>query len=232
MLAVVKAGVHQRIEGWVMTDNNSGEVIALQAGGDRQRDLHLPAFRAYWDSMRKMGDVPRRADIDPRGIEPLLENAMIIEKVAPGLARMRIAGTALSDLLGMEVRGMPLSALIDPQDRDTLADMLADLFERPATLDLSLKAETGLGRPVMNARLLLLPLRSDLGDISRALGCFVTNGMIGRTPRRFRIQNSEITPVALPAEGRLARGFEEAPAPFTAEIPEHRGERPYLRVVK
>ena len=35
--------------------------------------------------------------------------------------------------------------------------------------------------PALAATLIVLPLRSDLGDISRALGCFVTDGPIGVT---------------------------------------------------
>ena len=35
--------------------------------------------------------------------------------------------------------------------------------------------------------MVLLPLRSDLGDIDRVLGGIALNGQIGRTPRRLEI---------------------------------------------
>ena len=57
--------------------------------------------------------MPRRAEIDPRGIENALEYAFILERIAPGMARIRLAGIHLSDLMGMEVRGMPLTSFID-----------------------------------------------------------------------------------------------------------------------
>jgi hypothetical protein len=34
-----------------------------------------------------------------------------------------------------------------------------------------------------------LPLRDDMGDITRAVGCLVTEGHIGRTPRRFTVDS-------------------------------------------
>ena len=48
----------------------------------------------------------------------------------------------------------------------------------------------------MHATLVMLPLRSDLGDVSRALGCLVTRGVSGRAPRRFEIMSCRATPVA------------------------------------
>ena len=38
------------------------------------------------------------------------------------------------------------------------------------------------------ARMLLLPLKSDLGDVTRAMGAIVTDGAIGRNPRRMVIE--------------------------------------------
>ena len=174
------------------------DLQALGAGAaSRRRAADLRKFIDYWSAMRRDGDVPLRTEIDPRGIESLLSNAFIVEKVAPGIARLRIAGTHLSDVMGMEVRGMPLSALIAPEDRAQLADAMVDLFERPATLRLELTAPGGVRRPALAATLIVLPLRSDLGDISRALGCFVTSGQIGATPRRFRIVDCQVAPIDL-----------------------------------
>ncbi len=107
-----------------MDNCNPSDVVALGPNSGLSREKHLGAFVRYWESMRKLGDVPRRSDIDPRGIEPLLENALIVEKIALGLAWMRIAGSHLSDLMGMEVRGMPVSAFVEPAGREELADLL------------------------------------------------------------------------------------------------------------
>lgn len=212
------------------------------AGGGRRANLdgtqtaehaaQASALLRYWQSRRSDADVPRRADIDPRGIEPLLENALIAEKIAPGLARLRVAGTHLTELMGMEVRGMPLSAFIAPDDRARMADALTELFDRPAMVDMALASPGGRGKAALSGRLLLLPLRSDLGDVSRALGVLISDGQIGVGPRRFGIRSQKVTRLDLPAGGHAAAGFAEAPARFEPSSPRLESERPYLRLVK
>jgi len=166
------------------------------AGQPPRIEANLRALHAYWNEARRGQEVPKRADIDPRRIEPLLSNAFISERIAPGVTRLRVAGMHLSDIMGMEVRGMPLSCLISPPARDAFALHLVDLFDGPAALRMELRSPGALGRPEMRATLVMLPLRSDLGDVSRALGCLVTRGVSGRAPRRFEIMSCRATPVA------------------------------------
>ena len=215
------------------------DVVSIGRIGRGIRGKDLSALHSYWHSMRKNGDVPRRSDIDPRGIESLLENALIAEKIAPGLARLRIAGQHLSDIMGMEVRGMPVSAFIAPDHRDQLAEALTELFERPAVITLDLTSPGAMGCPEMQASLVLMPLRSDLGDVSRALGCLVSRGGIGRTPRRFditalRIEALSTSPPQIQehtGEAKL-RGLAEHQKPFAPGAPGLTSERPYLRLVR
>ncbi|MCQ0093004.1 PAS domain-containing protein [Roseovarius sp. M141] len=200
-------------------------------------------FIAYWQRTRRGGDVPRRSDIDPRGIEPLLSNAFILERIAPGLARMRIAGSHLTDLMGMEVRGMPVSAFITPAHRDALSHHLVRLFDQPAMIRLSLDSPGRPGAPGLKGDMLILPLRSDLGDISRALGCLVTQGNVGRGPRRMDITDVQITPLdrvipmivptCAPRRASIGRNVEAiSETTAKASSPQLKGERAYLRLVK
>ncbi len=218
-----------------MQDEVNYGKAALMHSGTRGKEKELAAFVAYWSNMRKGHTVPRRTDIDPRGIESVLENAFVAEKIAPGLARLRIAGTHLSDLMGMEVRGMPLSAFIAPEQRETLAELLVEVFDRPAIVKIHVEAPGGVGRRVLKGTLILLPLRSDLGDISRALGCFLTDGLIGRTPRRFNIVSHSVEPIGLQVEAAKSTsevaGFAEPALPYQSTPPQHKSERPYLRLV-
>ncbi|MEL7257107.1 MAG: PAS domain-containing protein [Pseudomonadota bacterium] len=208
------------------------KIVTIQTPVPAYRATELAEFEAYWNSMRRDGDVPMRTDIDPRGIESLLSNAFVAEKIAPGMARMRIAGTHLCDVMGLEVRGMPVSSLIDPEDRDRLADALVELFERPATLRLSLSSK---GPSRLAGTILLLPLRSDLGDISRALGCLVTHGAIGDTPRRFAITDCTVTPITSETSAPfidVAEGSAFDADANVADVPPLPSERPYLRLVR
>ncbi|SFN37967.1 hypothetical protein SAMN04487859_101268 [Roseovarius lutimaris] len=215
-----------------MQDDVISSVVPPRPGSadDRQAE-HMRAFRAYWNSMRKGHDVPRRSDIDPRRIEPLLSNAFIAERIAPGVTRLRIAGMHLSDLMGMEVRGMPLSSFIAPADRDNFALNLVDVFDRPAALRLDLRSKSGVGRPELTGTLILLPLRSDLGDVSRALGCLISKGQIGRASRRFEIVNSHVEPLVARVE---PNGMRALPGGLTdpRSSPVSKNSRDYLRVVK
>jgi hypothetical protein len=133
----------------------------------------------------------------------------------------------------MEVRGMPLSSFIAPAARERFALALVDLFERPARLEIDLLAKAGLGRPELTGRLMLWPLRSDLGDVSRALGCLVTRGEIGRASRRFEMEAVRVLPLGGAAVG-VAGPLEVMPGGLR-DAWRGRGAprgRAYLRVVK
>lgn len=206
----------------------------------------LAQVEAYWEALRGTRLMPKRSEIDPRGIEQALEYSFIVERIAPGIARMRIAGSHLSDLMGMEVRGMPLTAFIAPGSRRQVSDTLEEVFETPATCTLELRSPKASGTPPLDARLLLMPLKSDLGDVSRLLGALVSVGDIGRCPRRFDVSGVSVRPIKsaesviqtkpakpispMPISTPEASGFEEPKQVFETTTP--RRDAPYLRLVK
>ncbi|SFS55736.1 PAS domain-containing protein [Sulfitobacter marinus] len=193
----------------------------------------IAQVEAYWEGLRQDRLLPKRSDIDPRGIEAALEYAFILERVAPGVARMRIAGSHLSDLMGMEVRGMPITAFLSTESRRRFSDTLEELFSTPAVGTLALRNETGAAE----GRMVLLPLKSDMGDVTRMLGCFVTKGDIAADPCRFNIEDIQVRP--LMAQQPV---FDRAPQPPVADAPKAQrpvrqqctdgGSVPYLRLVK
>ncbi len=200
----------------------------------------ISQVEAYWEALRGAHLLPKRAQIDPRGIEAALEHAFILERIAPGIARMRVAGGHLSDLMGMEVRGMPLTSLFSPNARRQIADTLEDVFQTPATAMLHLTSPGGGGRAKLDARMVLLPLESDLGDVSRALGCLVSHGELGVAPRRFDVDKLIVRtivpgekvngPVHTPVRPAVAPGFNAPTVPFKGKNGKSRPH--YLRLVK
>lgn len=217
------------------------KVVNMTQFANSARYQPLREVDAYWDALRAGRLVPRRSDIDPRGIERALEFAFVLERIAPGLGRLRIAGSHLTELMGMEVRGMPLSALFTPESRDGISDGLEEVFSGPSKVEMALTSARAIGKPALEARLILLPLKSDLGDITRVLGCLVSHGALGRAPRRFDIAETQITPLLGDAQVLDQDGprYPEAPAPETArpglaEAPTRfeAGPRSYLRLVK
>ncbi|WP_160314466.1 PAS domain-containing protein [Candidatus Rhodobacter oscarellae] len=153
-------------------------------------EMKFPAIKqvdAYWEGLRDGRLMPNRAEVDPRGLENALEFALMLEMVAPGVARIRVAGMHLSDILGMEVRGMPLTAFFEPAARGKVADILQRVSQRPEVAEVQLSSPAGIGRPAINARLYLAPLSNEGRGGSRLLGCLQSHGGIGRTPRRFTV---------------------------------------------
>ncbi|WP_041527279.1 PAS domain-containing protein [Paracoccus aminophilus] len=197
-----------------------GEVVQLIDFDPIRPGQIIIELRAYWESLRKGRAIPERSDVEPRGIRNALDYAFILERIAPGAARFRLAGKHLIDLMGMEVRGMPFCSLLDPSSRGRLSDVLESVFKAPQVAEIRLDSPGGYGRPPLTARMLILPLRSDLGDVTRALGCIISEGEIGRTPRRFDIVSDEVVPV-IPGALALdpspsAAGFNEQPSPWRA----------------
>lgn len=220
----------------------------------KDADMTHPAIaqiEAYWEGLRGSRMAPLRSEVDPRGIDRALEYAFILERIAPNVARFRLAGMHLNDLMGMEVRGMPITAFLTPDGRNNFRDTLEHVFEQPAKARLKLVGETGLGRPALRGELVLLPLRSDLGDVSRALGCLVVEGRLGKAPHRFSIAATTVEaladgdmparrPTTYPAgtsQPERQQEFQEKSSPYTPSEPASGGStsegrgKPYLRLV-
>lgn len=183
----------------------------------RQRpSAKIDRIERYWNSVRGKRLVPSRCEIDPRGLEGVLGHAFILERITGGLARFRIAGTHLTEIAGLELRQMPLSALFLPGSRQVLSDALEAVFDEPAVVRLSITSPSGFGREALQGELILLPLRSDLGDVDRVLGGLVFEGKLGRTPRRIVIggqTRTSLTGFAGPAHVEDIAGGPRVPAP-------------------
>ena len=172
----------------------------MSTGNDRPRDgnvFELPSPRlqcsatidrieAYWNEVRGKRLVPSRCEIDPRGLDGALGNAFILERITGGLARFRIAGSQLTELAGLELRQLPLSALFVPASRDALSDALQSVFDEPALVRMTVASPAGFGRARLEGEMILAPLRSDLGDIDRVLGGIAYDGDPPRPPRSAR----------------------------------------------
>ena len=190
---------------------------------------------AYWSALRTGAGVPRRTQIDPRGLENILQYAFIVERIAPGIARFRLAGRHLSELAGMEVRGMVLTSFFTPAARTRIGAVLEHMFDAPAVAELTLTSEAKRWRPMTEARMILLPLENDAGQVTRALGVLIADEMPGDDHAlRFDLGTTALRPVSgvvpPPLPGILAgiqpaEGFAEAQEPLTGPVP-------HLRLVK
>lgn len=178
----------------------------------------------YWLSLPRTRGVPHRKDIDPVAMAGLLEDSFILERVAPGVARIRVAGRSVTKLLGVEPRGLPLTAAFLPQARAAMGQHLEAAFTTPAIVELPIEGPRAVGQPLLQGKILLLPLRDDHGRVSRVLGMLVMSGRRGIGGRRFAISQAA-APCIVPIVGLRAVKTHAAPAAVVSG----RQHRPSLR---
>ena len=156
----------------------------------------LRALHSYWNELRAGRTTPMRSDIDPRDMECDARNLFILENLGRGNIRFRLAGTAIVDAFGMELRGMNARAIMGAGSRESFTALIAEVLEDPGT---------GYAR-LRNAHddadiweINLLPLRSDFGMIDRVIGCLHPLSNRPRPkdgrPLRFRIEQMNVEPV-------------------------------------
>lgn len=178
-------------------ENMAGTIGAADKRLATLRSKVLVDMLEYWQGLRPDGALPARSDIDPRRIEGALPYAFVLERVAPGVARFRVAGGHLSDLMGMEVRGMPLSTLFEPRDRARLMSLVEQMFTRPCALEFTLGARMPGRAEALEAEMMILPLLDDRNMVTRALGCLVGRGAVPNPPCRFQIAGTRETDISI-----------------------------------
>lgn len=182
----------------------------------------LAIVQSHWEAQRQGRIAPRRDDIDPRPLAEALPVTFVAEFVAPSVARIRLAGQRLYDLLGMEPRGMPLSVFLDAAGRAMLEDALPQLRQGARVL-LPLHAEGSLGRPAIEAQMLLLPLIDASGVVTRVIGVLEYHGQPGRVPRALSPSAAHVASVTMPvtemAAQPVSRPALEAAPQSMARIP-------------
>lgn len=182
-------------------NGNDGRVVLLSdyRPDDRPVAAELAHLRRVWSDLRRDGALPARAALAPRAIGPALSSTFLLGRIAPGHARLRVAGTRLAALMGMDLHGMPLAALFDPAARPPLAALLEEVFDTPCGALLSLSAPSGIGRPALGAEMLILPMADRHGVPRYALGGLVWSGRaVGRTPRRMGMTGTRRLPLHAP----------------------------------
>ena len=159
----------------------------VQPWQEERQSQAVEKIERYWQTLRGTRLLPSRSEVDPRALEGVLGHAFILERIAPGLARFRIAGSHLTEFTGLELRQMPASVLFGIHSRGILADALEAVFDEPAAVHMDLMSKGGLSQAELRGEMILLPLRCDTGEVSRVIGAIAMEGTPGRKPRRLEI---------------------------------------------
>jgi hypothetical protein len=185
-----------------MTQNNlhqdSRKVVSIHRFSCGRTMSPIRQAEAYWSALKSGADVPFRSQIDPRGLENMLAFTFVLERLAPGVARFRLAGQHLSDLAGADLRGMPLTVFFSPDARPLVAAVLQQVFDGPGVAELALADSGRRSSQPGEARMILLPLRSASGETNRALGVLVAETSQANSPRRFDISATATRTVGSP----------------------------------
>jgi hypothetical protein len=236
------------------TGGNSIELASYRLSRNSNEMIHseIRALYNYWERLRAGRPCPYRAEVDPRDMDGDARHLFVLEDLGQGNLRFRLAGTALIDAFGYELRGMSARSVMEGQARESFVALIAETLAEPGVGYARLFAPDG----VTVWEMVLLPLRGNFGQIDRLIGCL--HPVSGRTPEagdvplRFTIDAMSIRPVdagpdtvqgdAMPLAGfgEDQASFEGAPDTGLTAIegglgegePKGGGERPKLRVVK
>ena len=171
--------------------NSSDTIIDLRDRRVGRADREREGLLAYWREIGGGSDVPRRDDIDPARIAPCLARIVVLERIAPRQARIRLAGQAVGQGFGIESRGMPLSSLITPGSREWLGESVEALFDDPARIDLGLSGPRTTFRKRLMGSMMLLPLRDRDDAVTRAIGYVELPERRTSAPIRFEISGEK-----------------------------------------
>lgn len=225
--------------------------VAPMSRKDRfMQDPIIVDVLSYWETLRNGRLAPLRSELDPRKIADALQHTFVLQYNNTQDVRFRLAGMKLNEIMGMELRGMPAKALISLGCRDELGRIIDDLIMDPKIIELHLIADADTKKRT-SARMLLLPMQNENGEICRILGCMTAQGPLMQQPQRFDIADIKKTRIIAvqetpdraenPGFNEDATGFE---GPVRLKRPEGQDSsdkprtqrlvagKPYLRLVK
>lgn len=147
--------------------------------GDALRSIRIKSLHAYWQTLAE-GGTPRRADIDPMRIKPLLPFIMIVElSDEPLRIRYRLVGTEVVRFTGLELTGRYLDEIkMDDFNVNELVQAYRSVRE-------SRRCGIGVakfvlnGKPLLRTEFLVCPLRTDSLKIDKCIvieDYFFSNG--------------------------------------------------------
>lgn len=205
------------------------EVTVLSSRDRPAGQSILQDLEKHWRELKAASEhLPRREDVDTARVAGALPHAFIIERAAPGVARVRIAGRRITSLFGCEPKGLPLSVLFTPAARGGLQHWIERCFAGPALVDMMVEASQGALRQPLRGRLLLLPMLDHEGCVTRALGGLLIERVAQRRSLRFDLPDAvpRVETILTPAPRRALAEANGWPKPGFREA-----ERPYLRLV-
>lgn len=159
----------------------------------------------YWNSVRAGRQAPKRTEITPAAISPMLPTTFILELRGKDDLGFRIAGSRLCEIFGREFRGENFLKLWPSPERPIIRRHLGQLMSEGTIVTFNCEAVSENGH-TGKFELLLLPLTHSGTAIDRILGSITPSGdypWLGLVPLQFRAIN-EVHVCYLRAQGEEA----------------------------
>ncbi|HUO90817.1 MAG TPA: PAS domain-containing protein [Rhizomicrobium sp.] len=152
----------------------------------KHRNSHL--LVGYWGRLRKGRAVPDQTEIDPRALKRMLPYVFILDVESPARPIYRLAGTALCERFGFELKGTGFLAHWEAQSANALAALLrqALTLKQPVCLSsIGASAECGM----VEIETVLAPISFNGGTPTRFIGIsqiLSDQTMLGGKPIAFQ----------------------------------------------
>ena len=124
---------------------------------------------AYWNHIRNGRIAPRRFEIEPAKIAPILRETFIAECTGLRGFQFRLAGTQICHQFGRELRGIDFLSLWSSEDQDAVAKLVRNILSDGAVGHGEFVARTETGREA-SFEFTLMPLIHTGCVINRLLG--------------------------------------------------------------
>jgi hypothetical protein len=196
----------------------------------KHKNSHL--LVGYWSRLRAGRAVPDQIDIDPRAIKRLLSYTFILDCENPARPIYRLAGTALCERFGFELKGTGFLAHWEAQSGLALASLLKQSLKlrQPVCLSsIAATAENGM----VELETVLTPLSFNGGEPKRFFGMVQMlsdpTPLLGRTIAYERLVGSQLIREDEPLPSYDQNNPPPPPPPGTM-LKAH-SKAPYLRLV-
>jgi hypothetical protein len=133
----------------------------------KHRNSHL--LVGYWSRLRKGRAVPDQTEIDPRAIKRMLSSVFILDVENSTRPIYRLAGTALCERFGFELRGTGFLAHWEAQSAVALASLLRQALQLRQPVCISSIGTTG-SAGMVEMETLLAPISFNGGEPKRFIG--------------------------------------------------------------
>lgn len=135
--------------------------VREREGSDRKAS-HAELW-AYWNSLPKVGCVPKRADFEPMRLAKALPDIAILERIERDVWLVRVAGTRIVFSAGIDPTGKNYLDVVGEEHRQQVATVLSIVADTPCGYEGRREISLTEGSPVV-VHTLMLPLRAANGD--------------------------------------------------------------------